>query len=71
MRISRYVEAGRAARRPEAEAIGLGEGTVRSAVDRLRRNRVLREADGYGRAALHIIDPLLALWLHRTASAGG
>jgi len=56
---------------PEADAIGLGEGTVRAAVDRLRRKRVLREANGYGRATLEIIDPLLALWLHRTASAGG
>jgi hypothetical protein len=56
---------------PEAEAIGLREGTVRAAVDRLRRKRVLREADGYGRRDLEIIDPLLAIWLHRTASAGG
>lgn len=56
---------------PEADAIGMGEGTVRAAVDRLRRKRVLREAAGYGRATLQIIDPLLALWLHRTASAGG
>ena len=44
---------------------------MRAAVDRLRRKRVLREADGYGRRDLHIIDPLLAIWLHRTASAGG
>lgn len=55
---------------PEADAIRLGEGTARAAVDRLRRKRVLREAAGYRRATLEIIDPLLALWLHRTASAG-
>ena len=54
---------------PEADAIGLAEGTVRAAVDRLRRKRVLREAVGYGRTSLQIIDPLLAIWLHRTASA--
>jgi len=54
---------------PQADAIGLGQGTARGAVDRLRRKRILREDTSYAKPALAIIDPFFAIWLHRTASA--